>query len=283
MTLQRLTLLDHGADMSARDCYGHIPLRTASADGHISVVKLLLDRGCAVNALENNGDTALHSACWNGHTKCVEKLVVHGADATIKNKAGKTPLDYAKRRNHQTIIQELLTVEELPTVEPKKCAEQNHLFSKKNTKKSIISEANVLCCEELRGDMNQIVGASRSDLASINPRNEELHDIGVGNECKIKKSLETLETKLSSTMEGHLSSIFERQCRCEEILVEMARNQEEMKQTLQRLILDNTDSNQNVAFDVEGKLGAEEKVEKDSLSIQEELQQGLEYCQTMLS
>lgn len=52
-------LLDHGADVNAKDSYGSTALTGAALANHIERMKLLIDRGADVNAKDSNGRTAL--------------------------------------------------------------------------------------------------------------------------------------------------------------------------------------------------------------------------------
>lgn len=66
-------LLEHGAEIDARNNQGKTPLLTAIKDGYYvaqpmdkyDVVKLLLEKGATINIQDNNGDTALHSVVQN--------------------------------------------------------------------------------------------------------------------------------------------------------------------------------------------------------------------------
>jgi FOG: Ankyrin repeat len=67
------------------------------------MVKLLLDHGAQVNAKNLMGETPLHLAV--PYKDSVEILLSRGADKRLKNFAGRTPLDYcmgyrARIRNH---------------------------------------------------------------------------------------------------------------------------------------------------------------------------------------
>jgi hypothetical protein len=78
-------LLEHGADVNARDDLGDTPLHEA-AHGHVDVVRLLLEHGADVNARDKNGQTPLHEAASWG---VVRLLPDHGADVNTRDKNGR--------------------------------------------------------------------------------------------------------------------------------------------------------------------------------------------------
>lgn len=88
-------LLEHGAEVDARDKVGQTPLM--SSDLHLT--RLLVANGADVNAQELNGNTPLHHAAgWLAKPKVVEALLTLGADAQIRNDDGETPLKHLDRK-----------------------------------------------------------------------------------------------------------------------------------------------------------------------------------------
>ena len=73
-------LLEHGADINARNQDGSTPLLVASFHGALEVVSLLLERGADVEARRNDGKTALQLAVENGDDDVVELLREHGPE-----------------------------------------------------------------------------------------------------------------------------------------------------------------------------------------------------------
>lgn len=61
-------MLDHGADVNARDSDGRNALMEAAIIGDTETATLLLDRGAAVDAVDNHGRAAVMFAAENGHT-----------------------------------------------------------------------------------------------------------------------------------------------------------------------------------------------------------------------
>ena len=67
----------------------------AAATGNSKLVKLLLDHGADVNARNCNdhwGDTPLHAAAHGNQRAVAELLISRGADVHARNPAGRTPL-----------------------------------------------------------------------------------------------------------------------------------------------------------------------------------------------
>ncbi|MDH4162319.1 MAG: ankyrin repeat domain-containing protein [Nitrospirota bacterium] len=73
-------LLDHGADVKARDSSGRTALFFAAERGREQVAALLLDHGAEVNATDVRGDFPLLSAACGGHTGVARLLLDRGAD-----------------------------------------------------------------------------------------------------------------------------------------------------------------------------------------------------------
>lgn len=92
-------LLDKGADINARNCYGNTALHEACRSGVMEIVEMLLNAGADVNATNNKGSTPLHFYCLgdteNGelHTVSGAKELIHsGAIVDARDNSGMTPL-----------------------------------------------------------------------------------------------------------------------------------------------------------------------------------------------
>ncbi|XP_044194046.1 poly [ADP-ribose] polymerase tankyrase-2-like isoform X1 [Thunnus albacares] len=99
-------LLQHGADVHAKDKGGLVPLHNACSYGHYEVAELLVLHGAVVNVADLWKFTPLHEAAAKGKYDICKLLLQHGADPTRKNRDGKAPLDLVK--DADTDIQDLL-------------------------------------------------------------------------------------------------------------------------------------------------------------------------------
>ena len=89
-------LLDHKAEVDARDDNGMTPLLVAALSGHREIAALLLDHGADREARDSaGGATPLYQAAAWGRTGVVELLIGRGADVNARNHAGRTPLGAA--------------------------------------------------------------------------------------------------------------------------------------------------------------------------------------------
>ena len=89
-------LLQHGADVQAKDKGGLVPLHNACSYGHYEVTELLVRAGASVNVSDLWKFTPLHEAAAKGKYDIVRLLLKHGADAGKKNRDGHTPLDLVR-------------------------------------------------------------------------------------------------------------------------------------------------------------------------------------------
>lgn len=99
-------LLQHGADVHAKDKGGLVPLHNACSYGHYEVAELLVKHGAVVNVADLWKFTPLHEAAAKGKYEICKLLLQHGADPTKKNRDGNTALDLVK--DGDTDIQDLL-------------------------------------------------------------------------------------------------------------------------------------------------------------------------------
>lgn len=99
-------LLDHGADIHAKEFRGKTPLFIAAENNLPDMLQQLLACGAKLDAANFKGETPLHAACTMGHTKIVEILLEAGADPRAESHLEETPFDSA--RKHEAVRQLLL-------------------------------------------------------------------------------------------------------------------------------------------------------------------------------
>lgn len=101
-------LIEHGAEINAKDKYGRTALMIASMYGHPDTVKLLIESGADIRATDLNGKTALIKAVEIGRIHHVTLLIEKKVDINRYDDSGSTPLDYAKEKGRDKIIKLLL-------------------------------------------------------------------------------------------------------------------------------------------------------------------------------
>ena len=72
-------LVEHGADVNAKDSDGRTPLMAVAFLGHPIIVKILIDHGADVNIESLSGETAILSAARNERYRAVKVLMKNGA------------------------------------------------------------------------------------------------------------------------------------------------------------------------------------------------------------
>lgn len=143
------TLIEAGADLSARDKEGWTPVHCAAANGHADTLRALISAGAVVDCVDNHGlsplreaaaaghtnavvtllsvganpdakckqgYTPLHDSAWQGRVESVRALLEVGADPRVKAVDGRTPLHCSAQRNHYAVVELLLkhlTVQDL--------------------------------------------------------------------------------------------------------------------------------------------------------------------------
>ena len=83
-------LIQHGADVNARDKNNSTPLHLA-AMSDTECVRLLVQHGADVNARDKNNSTPLHLAATSD-PECMRLLIQYGADVNARDKYNSTPL-----------------------------------------------------------------------------------------------------------------------------------------------------------------------------------------------
>ena len=97
-------LINQGADVNARDKYGHTPLFFSKS---AYMAQLLICAGADVNARREDGGTALHRAARTGSRQAAKTLLQGRADANIRQN-GSTPLHIAAQHGHWTVAELLI-------------------------------------------------------------------------------------------------------------------------------------------------------------------------------
>ena len=136
ISLVRILVLDHKADVTARDGEGNTPLHVAAMNGSGDVVVALIKEfGCDVHAkghigwsllhsacasdngrlvslvsehvspwvLDDNGDTPLHICARLGNSDCVQALLELDPPVLLRNNSGKTSKDVAKNESYKCV------------------------------------------------------------------------------------------------------------------------------------------------------------------------------------
>jgi hypothetical protein len=99
-------LLDHGADINARDGQRNTPLIRAVYRGRVEFTRMLIERGAVIDARGDWDKTSLHWAARDGRTEIARLLLEHGADVNARDKNGETPSQFG---SHRPEIVELLS------------------------------------------------------------------------------------------------------------------------------------------------------------------------------
>ncbi|KAK3596501.1 hypothetical protein CHS0354_007407 [Potamilus streckersoni] len=103
-------LLDAGADPNAIDSSGFPLLVNCASRGNYEIVKTIVEHGADVNLTNSVQYSPLHMAAWNGHTDCVDLLIKSGATHDKQTLDGNTPLALACHGNHPKVVDLLLTL-----------------------------------------------------------------------------------------------------------------------------------------------------------------------------
>ncbi|SAL27717.1 ankyrin repeat domain-containing protein [Caballeronia humi] len=102
-------LVQHGADISAKDGRGLDALSYAIINEHPEVVSYLLKHGADANSANGSGITALIISATVGNNEIVKNLHEHGAQVNRATHDGITPLMAAAGSNNQDTIILLLS------------------------------------------------------------------------------------------------------------------------------------------------------------------------------
>jgi ankyrin repeat protein len=100
-------LLANGAkvNISSRNPLNVMPLHSSVASRQYGITKALLDHGADVNAKQQEDYTPLHEAAQNGDLETVALLLARGANIEARNTNGSTPLETALKAGHAHIAE----------------------------------------------------------------------------------------------------------------------------------------------------------------------------------
>ncbi|KAH9985146.1 hypothetical protein BJV77DRAFT_1071565 [Russula vinacea] len=100
-------LLDHGANVNTID-KKNTPLSSAYDGKHLEIMRLLLEHGADADALHRCNDLVLHQASIDGQAEVVHLLLRHNADVNARGEYDWTPLQCASFFGHTKVVQLLL-------------------------------------------------------------------------------------------------------------------------------------------------------------------------------
>jgi ankyrin repeat protein len=113
-------MLEHGANIHARNTKGHTPLHQVlvdldsrfgtldldlDLDLYLNTIRFLLAHGADIDALDNDHATPLHLASHYGSTKGARLLLDLGANVHLEDKKGRTPFQVAADGGYEEITQ----------------------------------------------------------------------------------------------------------------------------------------------------------------------------------
>ena len=104
------TLIEHKADITAKNNQGDIPVHIAANYGREEITVALITEFCCDPNIANSNDwTLLHYACKAGNVSLVRTLIEHKADITAKNNQGDMPVHIAADYDKEEVTLALIT------------------------------------------------------------------------------------------------------------------------------------------------------------------------------
>lgn len=94
-------LINEGADVNEKFCYGMTPLLLASSIPRKEfdpILEVLVEKGANVNYKTDQGTTALHNVVIGNRVKSVFILLANGAEVNVRDDEGRTPLHFASSK-----------------------------------------------------------------------------------------------------------------------------------------------------------------------------------------
>jgi len=102
------TLLAQGADVNARDRYGHTALLIATHRNAVSAARALIQAGADVNLKDRIDDSPFLYAAAHGYLDILQMALENGADVLSTNRFGSTALIPAAEHGHVEAVHMLL-------------------------------------------------------------------------------------------------------------------------------------------------------------------------------
>lgn len=99
-------LIKHGAHINetSRNDQKVMPIHAAAAADSLELCTLLLDHGADVNARQQDDFTPLHAAAQNGNVELVRLFLRMGADVNVRTGSGLSPLQLAMDSKNQQVV-----------------------------------------------------------------------------------------------------------------------------------------------------------------------------------
>ena len=89
------TLVQHGAEVDARNDSFRTPLHIACLRGFLNVIQSLIQRKADINAKDSENNTPTHFCAMYGHRHCLRFLASRQPYLLARNNEGRTPVDVA--------------------------------------------------------------------------------------------------------------------------------------------------------------------------------------------
>ena len=174
-------LIDHGADVHAKDVQGRTALHHAAERNRLKGIKSLITAGANVNAADNYGSRPLHCAACYGHRDAVELLIANDAEVNSIDNVGRPPLYYAARWGRGSVAALLISKGANPNIADKWGWTPVHiasLYVQEEAMKGLLTEKTDVSLKNNRG---------RTALSIALWRGHELYEILCSNPAYIGK------------------------------------------------------------------------------------------------
>ena len=224
-------LLNHKADVAARNRHGATPLYTlCNGNGDIELLNLFLSAGADPDMPNHEGQIPLHCAALKSHTQCVEHLVSQGSDINARNVSGDSPLRFALMFNAHDALRSMLVT---PVGSPQRADfsgvnAYGHTFAHSIARTADLETVGVLLasrtdslsldeevmdlegktCGEYFAERMALLGGDCKGLENAfaqlvrKVRDDERTDIGAGDEAVVGELKADVEEKLHITVQA---------------------------------------------------------------------------------